>query len=43
MLFFGMINWTYTWYKADGSVSPDALAERTVQLFLDGYLNLPSA
>nr|WP_269447450.1 TetR/AcrR family transcriptional regulator [Bordetella trematum] len=43
MLFFGMINWTYTWYKADGCVSPDALAERTVQLFLDGYLNQPSA
>lgn len=37
MLFFGMINWTYTWYKADGAVSPDELAERAVALFLNGY------
>lgn len=41
MLFFGMINWTHTWYKADGPVSPETLAERTVQLFLNGYANLP--
>ncbi|CFW45533.1 putative oxidoreductase [Bordetella pertussis] len=32
------------WYfRADRLISVDALAERTVQLFLDGYLNLPSA
>ena len=37
MLFFGMINWTYTWYKADGPVSHDTLAERAVDLFLNGY------
>lgn len=42
MLFFGMINWTYTWYRADGAVSPEELAERTVKLFLDGYVNLPA-
>lgn len=37
MLFFGMINWTYTWYRADGPMAPEALAERTVDLFLSGY------
>lgn len=37
MLFFGMINWTYTWYSADGAVSPEDLAERAVETFLDGY------
>lgn len=37
MLFFGMINWTYTWYRADGAMPPEALAERTVDLFLNGY------
>lgn len=37
MFFFGMINWTYTWYRADGPVSPAQLAERAVDLFLDGY------
>jgi len=40
MLFFGMINWTYTWYKVDGSISPDALAKRAVDLFLSGYANI---
>lgn len=42
MLFFGMINWTYTWYKADGAVSHDELANRTVELFLNGYLLAPA-
>lgn len=37
MLFFGMINWTYTWYHADGPVRPSELADRSVQIFLDGY------
>jgi len=41
MLFFGMINWTYTWYKAEGPVSPEALADRVVTLFLGGYGALP--
>lgn len=38
MLFFGMINWTYTWYRADGAVSPEELADRTVELFTQGYI-----
>lgn len=37
MLFFGMINWTYTWYRADGKVSPDELADRAVDIFIAGY------
>jgi hypothetical protein len=37
MLFFGMINWTYTWFKPDGRVLPTELADRAVSLFLDGY------
>lgn len=37
MLFFGMINWTYTWYRAEGAVSPQALADRIVGIFLNGY------
>lgn len=39
MLFFGMINWTYTWYHADGKVPPADLADRSLQLFLNGYLS----
>lgn len=42
MLFFGMINWTYTWYKADGAVTPEQLAERAVELFLNGYGSMPA-
>jgi AcrR family transcriptional regulator len=37
MLFFGMINWTYTWYRPEGPIQPHALADRCVQLFLGGY------
>lgn len=40
MLFFGMINWTYTWYQADGPVPPNELADRTAALFLNGYTNI---
>lgn len=39
MLFFGMINWTYTWFKPDGRIMPTDLADRCVSLFLDGYRN----
>jgi len=38
MLFFGMINWTYTWFRPDGRVLPTELADRAVNLFLDGYV-----
>jgi AcrR family transcriptional regulator len=39
MLFFGMINWTYTWYRADGRMTSSELAERCVDIFLNGYKN----
>lgn len=39
MLFFGMINWTYTWYSAKGVISPHELADRSLNLFLSGFLN----
>lgn len=37
MLFFGMINWTYTWYQSNGPIRPSELADRSVRIFLDGY------
>lgn len=43
MLFFGMINWTYTWYRLDGPISPDALARRAVDIFLSGYARAEGA
>lgn len=36
MLLFGMINWLHTWYRPDGPVKPEAVAELTLALFLDG-------
>jgi AcrR family transcriptional regulator len=43
MLFFGMINWTYTWFRANGAMKPEQLADRCVSLFLDGYRGLHKA
>lgn len=36
MLFFGMINWTHTWFDPDGAVGADALADMAVDLTLGG-------
>lgn len=36
MLFFGMINWTHTWFRAEGRVSAESLAEMVVELMLGG-------
>jgi AcrR family transcriptional regulator len=36
MLFFGMINWTHTWFRPGGAVSADDLAELAVDVMLNG-------
>lgn len=36
MLFFGMINWTHTWFHPDGSLTADQVAEMAVAMLLDG-------
>ena len=36
MLFFGMINWTHTWFKPDKAVSVETLADVAVDLLLNG-------
>lgn len=36
MLYFGMINWTHTWFNAHGPVSPDALAELAADMVTRG-------
>ena len=41
MLFFGMINWTHTWFRAEGRVSADSLAELAVELMLRGLEGMP--
>lgn len=41
MSFYGMINWTYTWYSPDGAMTPDALADLIADLFLRGLSAVP--
>jgi len=36
MLLFGMINWTFTWMRAGGALSHDALAPVVADLFFGG-------
>jgi AcrR family transcriptional regulator len=36
MLFFGMINWTHTWFRPEGPLSGEALADMAVDLMLGG-------
>lgn len=36
MLFFGMINWTHTWFNPEGPVSARQLADLAVDLMLNG-------
>jgi AcrR family transcriptional regulator len=34
----GVLNWTITWYRDDGPLAPEAIAEQYADLFLDGLL-----
>lgn len=36
MLLFGMVNWTYTWFRSEGPASVEALTEEVCGLLLDG-------
>ena len=36
MLFFGMINWTHTWFQPGGPVSAEELADLAVDMMLNG-------
>ena len=36
MLFFGMINWTHTWFRPAGALSAERLADMAVDLMLGG-------
>ena len=40
MLFFGMINWTHTWFHAEGPASAEEVADLAVDLALRGVAGL---
>lgn len=42
MLIYGMLNWTYTWYRPSGRLSLDALAEQATGLCLHGIADAPA-
>lgn len=43
MLFYGMVNWTYTWFDQKGPLAPGELADRIGDLFLNGFIGLSAA
>ena len=38
MLIYGMLNWTYTWYKPSGKFNLESLADQASELCLNGVL-----
>jgi hypothetical protein len=40
MLFFGMINWTHTWYRQGGRARADEIAELAADIALRGLEGL---
>ena len=41
MMFMGALNWTYTWFRQSGSVTPDQFANMVVDLFVAGLPAMP--
>jgi AcrR family transcriptional regulator len=41
LLLFGMMIWTFSWYKPSGDISPKELAARIAHLFVHGFSELP--
>ena len=40
LLLFGMMIWTFTWYRRNGPIAPRELAARIADLFNNGFRNL---
>ena len=43
MLFFGMINWTHTWFRPDGKMGAEALADLAFDVALNGFNKLQAS
>ncbi|WP_048440327.1 TetR/AcrR family transcriptional regulator [Caenimonas sp. SL110] len=37
LLLYGMMIWTFTWYRRNGSIAPAELAQRISDLFINGF------
>jgi hypothetical protein len=42
LLLFGMMIWTFTWYKRSGDITPTELARRIAELFVHGFKGAPA-
>jgi AcrR family transcriptional regulator len=42
LLLFGMMIWTFSWYRRTGSITPRELAHRISELFVHGFKTLPA-
>lgn len=40
LLLFGMMIWTFSWYRRSGPISPKELAARIAELYTNGFRNL---
>lgn len=36
--FLGVVLWTYKWYRSDGAITPERLADGTIDLFFEGLM-----
>src|SRR5262245_9447382 len=36
--FLGVVLWTYKWYRADGRITPENLADGTIELYFEGLM-----
>jgi AcrR family transcriptional regulator len=43
MLFFGMINWTHNWFRQDGRITAEQLADLAVDMALNGLNGLQAS
>lgn len=41
LLLFGMMIWTFSWYRRNGPIAPPDLAQRIADLFVHGFKDLP--
>lgn len=41
LLLFGMMIWTFSWYRSTGAIDPAELARRISHLFVHGFKSLP--
>ncbi len=42
LLLYGMMIWTFSWYRRSGSIAPGELAQRISELFVHGFRGLPT-